>query len=188
MSERVPLFRLLASAREDLARHAPPADAQAAILARYDAGRSRTPPAAVPPGRASRESREPPVRGRRWRRAWWPWPAAVATLMLASLALTWSSLLPRPGEVELSATDAASASGTYLPLVSPAEWDRLTRPDGGDAGAAPVWLVAAEVPRERLALFGLPFDAARAGEPVRAELMVHPGGQVMAVRLLHARP
>ena len=37
---------------------------------------------------------------------------------------------------------------------------------------------------ERLALLGLPFDAARADEFVRAELMLNPHGQVLAVRLL----
>jgi hypothetical protein len=42
----------------------------------------------------------------------------------------------------------------------------------------------AELPRERLALLGLPFDAARADETVRAELMLHPSGQVLAVRFL----
>ena len=49
---------------------------------------------------------------------------------------------------------------------------------------AAVWLQPAELPRERLALLGLPFDTARAEELVRAELMLNPRGQVLAVRLL----
>ena len=35
-----------------------------------------------------------------------------------------------------------------------------------------------------LAALGLPFDATRAGESVRAELLVRPSGQVLAVRFL----
>jgi hypothetical protein len=40
------------------------------------------------------------------------------------------------------------------------------------------------LPRDRLALLGLPFDAARADEPVRAELMLNPSRQGLAVRLM----
>jgi hypothetical protein len=48
-----------------------------------------------------------------------------------------------------------------------------------------VWLQPAELPRERLAWLGLPFDASRADDTVRAELMVDPSGQVLAVRILN---
>jgi len=40
------------------------------------------------------------------------------------------------------------------------------------------------MPRERMALLGLPFDPARAGQPVRAELLMQPSGEVLAVRFL----
>ena len=46
------------------------------------------------------------------------------------------------------------------------------------------WLVSAELPNERLAALGLPYDPARAGETVRAELLVHRSGDVLAVRVV----
>ena len=41
-----------------------------------------------------------------------------------------------------------------------------------------------ELPRERLAAIGLPYDPARAAEPVRAELLMHASGDVIALRLI----
>jgi hypothetical protein len=46
-----------------------------------------------------------------------------------------------------------------------------------------VLLVPTELPRERLAWLGLPTDGSSADAPVRAELVVHPSGRVLAVRL-----
>jgi hypothetical protein len=51
------------------------------------------------------------------------------------------------------------------------------------ADAAPAWLVSTELRQDRLALLGLPYDPSRAGESVRAELLVRASGEVLAVRL-----
>ena len=82
----------------------------------------------------------------------------------------------------LATAQAATVPGSgFIPLVPEREFRQALA-----AGrSAAVWLQPAELPRERLALLGLPFDAARAGETVRAELMLHPSGQVLAVRFLN---
>ena len=52
------------------------------------------------------------------------------------------------------------------------------------AGETQAWLVRTEMPEERLAALGLPYDPARAGESVRADLLMHPSGEVLAVRFV----
>jgi hypothetical protein len=76
---------------------------------------------------------------------------------------------------------AAPAGSGFIPLVPEGEF-RAALAAGRSAA---VWLQPTELPRERLALLGLPFDAARADETVRAELMLNPSGQVLAVRILN---
>ena len=61
-------------------------------------------------------------------------------------------------------------------------YDRIPASDLSRADAA--WLVSAELPSERLAALGLPYDPARAGETVRADLLVHRSGDVLAVRVV----
>ena len=80
----------------------------------------------------------------------------------------------------LAPSPAPLADSGFLPLVSQAQWQQAM---AGQQQAA-VWLMPTEMPRERLALLGLPYDAARADEPLRAELMVHANGQLLAVRFL----
>lgn len=70
----------------------------------------------------------------------------------------------------------ARASG-FVPVAPPERW-------AGIGGAEAAWLVATEMPNERLAALGLPFDPARAGESVRAELLMRASGEVLAVRLV----
>jgi hypothetical protein len=71
------------------------------------------------------------------------------------------------------------ASG-FVPVASPERFAELWQ---GGADAAPAWVVRTELPRERLAELGLPYDPARAGDLVHAELLMHPSGDVLAVRL-----
>jgi hypothetical protein len=47
------------------------------------------------------------------------------------------------------------------------------------------WIVPTEMPLAELAALGLPFDASRAGDTVRAELLMNESGEVLAVRVLH---
>lgn len=106
----------------------------------------------------------------------------LGAAVLTALALAWllrpvptERLQPEPAQL----VDDASGSG-FLPVAPPERFAELWH---GGALAAPAWVVRTELPRERLAAFGLPYDPARAGEPVRAELLMHPAGDVLAVRL-----
>jgi hypothetical protein len=47
--------------------------------------------------------------------------------------------------------------------------------------------VRTELPASRRALLGLPYDPAAAAAPVRAELLLHPSGDVLAVRVIRWR-
>lgn len=98
---------------------------------------------------------------------------ATAAVLLAAMLL-----LDPPGS---QTAQAATAGSGFIPLVSERELQAALTAGRGAA----VWLQPTELPRERLALLGLPFDAARADEPVRAELMLNPSGQVLAVRILN---
>jgi hypothetical protein len=77
------------------------------------------------------------------------------------------------------AADAPVVAESPFTPVAPADrWLRLA-----DSGAPQAWVVTAEMPRARLASLGLPFDPTRAGDAVRAELLLNPAGEVLAVRL-----
>lgn len=132
------------------------------------------PPTAVPDAvwRAFADAR----RRSPWRLAWAGGGLAGATLVMA-MALLVSA--PRDRGVD----DAPRVAATpFLPVASSSErWPQLLR-DAREHG--PAWVVPTELPRESLAAMGLPYDPARAGEPVRAELLVHPSGDVLAVRFV----
>jgi hypothetical protein len=70
---------------------------------------------------------------------------------------------------------AGDDGGAFVPLVPAEHWPRAP---------AQAWLVSAEMPRERLAALGLPFDPARTGASLRAELLVRESGEVLAVRFV----
>jgi len=150
----------------------PERETLAGALQRARAGLAREqPPKAVRAALfASFELQHPPRAPRR------RWLGVVFGLLALSLLLML--VLPGPADdgVELHA-----ASG-FMPLAPAERWPQVAR----DArGAGPAWLVATELPRERLAALGLPYDPARAGERVPAELLLHPvTGEVLAVRLL----
>ncbi|HEY9105830.1 MAG TPA: hypothetical protein VIN58_04065 [Roseateles sp.] len=152
----------LRPARAEFARLQPDAAQDAAVLARL-----------THQLQARHATREEP----RWpRRLAWGSGALGAT---AALLLTLLMLLDPPG-TSRAAPVAATGSG-FIPLVPDGE----LRAALAAGRSAAVWLQPAELPRERLALLGLPFDAGRADEFVRAELMLNPSGQVLAVRLLN---
>ena len=152
----------LLPARAEFARLQPDAAQDAAVLAGLTSQlRAR---------RAAAEATEP-----RWpRRLAWASGTLGAT---AALLLTAVLQLDPP---DSRAAPLAAGSG-FIPLVP----DRKFRAALEAGRNAAVWLQPAELPRERLALLGLPFDAARADEPVHAELMLNPSGQVLAVRILN---
>jgi hypothetical protein len=72
----------------------------------------------------------------------------------------------------------------FVPLVSAARLRELAAAHDA-ARDGPAWLLTAEVPQQRLAAMGLPFDPERAAESLRAELLVAGTGEVLAVRLLY---
>jgi hypothetical protein len=114
----------------------------------------------------------PAARGapRRWLRwtAWSGGAAVAAMLLLGSVLLV---LAPPP----LQSTAAAGVGSEFMPLVPREDWPEDT---------SPAWLVASDLPQERLAALGLPYDPTRAADRVRAELLVHPSGLVLALRLI----
>lgn len=113
------------------------------------------------------------------------WRSAITGLAVGSAAIAWVTLVwfrlpaPAPGAEPGLGVPTLLASG-FVPVAAPERFDALW---AGDARTASAWLVHTELPREQLAVLGLPYDPARAGEPVRAELLMHPAGDVLAVRL-----
>lgn len=129
-----------------------------------------------PPWRArTSQALVPPLPARRWL-----WPAAWSGAAACALVVLVSALLMLQGPPSTTeALPLQARASDFLPLAAPERWDRLGR-EGQDAA----WLVTTEMPRDRLAALGLPYDPARAGENVRAELLMHPSGEVLAVRFL----
>lgn len=118
---------------------------------------------------AALRPRAPALAG--WRGGVWAWSgAAVFGCVLAGSAVLMLRLPPSP-----AAVDDGLRFGAFVTVAPPERWPR---------GAATAWLVNTELQGERLAAMGLPYDPARAGDSVRAELLLHPSGEVLAVRLL----
>lgn len=121
--------------------------------------------------RASFASR--PTTARKGLSRWWlAGPALCAGALLTCVGLL--SLAP-PGE-----SGAVVARGSdFIVLVSAERWAAYQ-----SGGSNTAWLVPTDVPRERLALLGLPYDPGAAAEPVHAELLIHASGDVLAMRVL----
>ena len=159
----------LRPARAEFARLQPGAEQDAALLGRL---------AHLQQARQAR-LRTVDAAGPRWLRrlAWGGGALGSAAALLLSAML----LLDPPGAGSAQAAQASDrASSGFIRLVPEPEFRAALSRER----SAAVWLQPAELPRERLALLGLPFDATRAEETVRAELMLHPSGQVLAVRFL----
>lgn len=172
MSSPTLLSDLLQGARQQLQQQAPGSAQDAAVLSRLQA---LHPAAAV---QAVGGNGQLALRRAAWGGSW----LAGSALMLA-LALL---LIEPPGLGPVGAGRHAGREPVdtgFMPVVSAAEWQRALGSLRSD-GQAAVLLMPAELPRERLALMGLPYDPGRAAEPVRAELMLNPDGQLLAVRFL----
>jgi hypothetical protein len=160
-SRTVPLTRVLDALGEDLRRVAPPA-----LSARATRALRRHRPAW-------------------WRTAWGFSGAAVCALgLLGSVVLVLQDS-PLPADPPGLPTDQATLQRPvptgFVAVAGAERWTQLMQGDG----AAAAWVVPSELPRERLAALGLPFDPGRAGETVRAELLLHPSGELLAVRVMN---
>jgi hypothetical protein len=100
----------------------------------------------------------------------WAWGGGAT---FAAVLVGSAVLMLRQSAVEAPAGEAGA--GAFVPLVPAERWP---------PASSQAWLVSTEMPRERLAAFGLPFDPARAGDSVRAELLVRASGEVLAVRFV----
>jgi hypothetical protein len=147
------LTRRLALASHELRAQLPPATLLPAIHLRLDRGLSKT--------------RTPAAR---WR-SWFGWAGLGTACAAIAAALVVHSMTG----VETS-TEGASDDG-FVALVSNDAWQRARTESGR------TWLVTTELPHSRLAALGLPYDPTRAGEPVRAQLLMHSSGEVLGVRL-----
>lgn len=112
-----------------------------------------------------------------------PWGMGLG-LGLVALAAAWLVVQPAlvpPGSASGPWGEVAVRADelSFLPLVPAERWQRLASGGGGAA-----WVVRADLPAGRLAAWGLPYDPARAAEPVPAELLVHASGEVLALRVL----
>ncbi|MBI5255197.1 MAG: hypothetical protein HY855_01755 [Burkholderiales bacterium] len=115
-----------------------------------------------------------------WRRGL-AWAASGAALCGAALAASLVLMVLAPPDGPPGAQFPVQAGEAFVNVASAERWQQLMR---GDSAAA-AWLVPTELPRERLAALGLPVDPSRVGERVPAELLMHPSGEVLAVRVLH---
>lgn len=155
MKHETTLAQALGTARAELARAMPPPELLQRLL-----------PASAVPAVTPRPAQ-------RWLRlAPWFWSAGLAcsAVLVGSVVLMLQAPAPRLQPDELR---QLRMSG-FVPLAAAERF-----PDD----AAPAWLVSTELRQDRLALLGLPYDPSRAGDSVRAELLVRASGEVLAVRL-----
>ncbi len=182
----VTLAAVLRDARAELNLEQPPAfgfapidtkigetKAGAAVVGQPFAPGLSTRPVNANPGRAA----APAISGRP--RRWATGLVACLGVMLLSVLLLLLMPVALPPMQRGMAPAPTTAPSGFLALVPPAQLAAASRQPSA------AWLIAAEMPRDRLAALGLPFDPARAGENVRTELLVNPAGEVLALRLLN---
>jgi len=120
------------------------------------------------------DAHRPPVARLKRRFAW-----AGGGLAALTLGLAVALLVSAPRDVRPTARTELTTA--FMPVGDAQRWPQLMR-DAAEPGRA--WVVPTELPSESLAAMGLPYDPAHAGEPVRAELLVHANGDVLAVRFV----
>lgn len=189
------LAALLREAGADLRQAEPPPALRRTVLAhhRIAAGAARALPAqeALATGAAGTGTASATATAAGWAGAsgprgpagspWMRWAAIAAGLLVLLLVAgqIGRGLLP-PGTLRPPAWRGGPpplpSDGLFVPVGS-----GLPRLNAG--GQAVAWLVPTELPGDRLALLGLPFDPARAGERIPAELLLDGSGNVLAVRV-----
>jgi hypothetical protein len=183
-----PLAQALKLAADDLARQAPPP------FARLWPAAAAMPSAAEPPVPTVRPAGARPSRapgGSGWfgaslgpRRGGWAM-AACAGLIVGSLLLTLQPWAPALRGAASGGPQVVVRDGWellpegFVPVAGAERWV------ASGQGVAKGWIVPAELPAERLASLGLPFDPGAAAARVPAELLMRADGEVLAVRVLH---
>ena len=109
-----------------------------------------------------------PARGRTAH--WWGWGGLSSACAVLAVWLVVSPL-PDPA--------VGQPLSGFVPVAGADTWRQAAQTDSGR-----VWLVSTEMPHSRLAAMGLPYDPARAGERVRAQLLMQGSGDVLAVRIV----
>lgn len=109
-----------------------------------------------------------------WRWPHWAWGGA-ATLCTAVLA--WVLTAPMAPAPQPAAGQQEIGEG-FVSVASAERW----RQAAAEPGSA--WLVSIEITQARAAAFGLPYDPGHAADRVRADLLMHASGDVLAVRLV----
>jgi hypothetical protein len=160
-----PLSAALKDARSQLATRYPPAYVQSTVLA------------ALPPARAKGTLAS-------WFEErvlqWVVTGGQVRTARIAGLAVVFGLLAAGAALIAWRAAHFGARAVTqqvataFIPLVSA---ERMGAQNLG-------WVVATDVPRANLATLGLPYDPARAGDTVRAEMLMNSAGEVLAVRFV----
>ena len=106
-----------------------------------------------------------PARATSRRGAWLGWSSLGTACAVACVMLVVNA--PESGE-----SNPSVAERSFVAVGS----------DASRAGAA--WLVPTEMSQARLVGLGLPYDPARAGERMPAQVLVQDGGDVLAVRVM----
>jgi hypothetical protein len=164
----MPLSQALNLARQQLQAQVPPPGLQARVQARVQEqmrAAHGTGAAGGGPGAGVRANAHS---GARWA---WSGAAVCALLLVGSVLL----MLGEPTSSGPAMASGGERMAGFMPLVPEEDWP---------TGDAPAWVVNTELRRDRLVALGLPFDPARAADSVRAELLVRPSGEVLAVRFL----
>lgn len=168
-TEQESLSDALARLGRELAAHEPP-------LAVHGSVRARLAPTTAVPTLAPRASA-----GALSLHNWAPWATAA---LCGALLLVSAVLLRGPAATGGAQTQWVGSATGFVPVASAERWPT----HGAPGRSAPAWLVRAELPRERLAELGLPFDPSRAADTVKAELLMQANGEVLAVRVLAETP
>jgi hypothetical protein len=107
------------------------------------------------------------------------WAAACAALLALVVLMPSDPMDPAADPQAGNAEQAWVRDARFVPVAGHEHWRSVAQ-----AAPGQVWLVPAEMPRERLVALGLPYDPSRVGERVRAQLLVHASGDVLAVRVM----
>lgn len=169
-SPRIPLADPLHRGAAELRGLAPPEDLLEKVHRRLSAEGPRVWRRESPSARLAASLHE-------WLQGWRG--AAFAAACAALLVLVVLPSDPFESEEPADAAPQWNRMAGFVPVAGHEHWRRAA-----EAAPGQVWLVPAEMPRERLAVLGLPYDPARVGERVRTQLLVHASGDVIAVRVM----